>query len=243
MQIHSDFDIETSHDLGDSSMEEIVSEANKLGYEYLAFTEHNPSQSKHNDKQIIDLLKRKKEKTDKLNSSIVKQGTGSVKKVFNSLEIDIMPDGRLPVSDEGLELLDFALVSIHSSFNQQRNAATKRVLTALAHPKVKIFAHPTGRKLGYREGIELDWPQIFEYCKKHDKWLEINAQPMRLDLPDVIARDALKNGIKLTLGTDAHHKNGLNSMIFGVSVARRSWAIKSDIINTKSLREFVKMIK
>ena len=243
LQIHSDFDIETSHDLGGSSMEEVVDEANELGYEYIAFTEHNPSQSKHNDKQTIDLLKHKKEKIEKLNSSIARKGTGSVKKVFNSLEIDILPDGRLPVPDEGLELLDFALVSIHSSFKQQRNTATKRILTALAHPKVKIFAHPTGRKLGFREGIELDWPEIFDFCKKNNKWLEINAQPMRLDLPDVIVRDALKEGVMLTLGTDAHHKDGLNNMIFGISVARRGWATKSDIVNTKPLREFVKMIK
>lgn len=243
LHIHSDFDIETSHDMGDSSMDEIVNKANELNYEYLAFTEHNPSQSGHNNNQIVDLLKRKKEKIDKLNSSILKGGTGSVKKVFNSLEIDILPDGRLPVSDEGLELLDFALVSIHSSFNQQRNIATKRILTALAHPKVKIFAHPTGRKLGFREGIELNWPEIFDFCKKQNKWLEINAQPMRLDLPDVIARDATKEGVVLTLGTDAHHKDGLNSMIFGISVARRGWATKSDIVNTKSLREFIKMIE
>lgn len=243
LQIHSDFDIETSHDLGESSMEEIVEQANELGYEYLAFTEHNPSQNRHNNKQIIDLLKQKKERTEKLNSSITEKGTGSVKKVFNSLEIDILPDGRLPVPSEGLELLDFALVSIHSSFKQQRNVATKRIITALAHPKVRIFAHPTGRKLGFREGIELNWPEIFDYCTKHNKWLEINAGPMRLDLPDTIARDAIKEGIKLTLGTDAHHKDSLNNMIFGISVARRSWATKSDIINTRSLREFVKMIK
>ncbi len=243
LHIHSDFDIKPSHDLGESSMEEIVEQANKLGYEYLAFTEHNPSQSRHNDKQIIDLLKRKKEKTEKLNSSISEKGIGSVKKVFNSLEIDILPDGRLPVPDEGLELLDFALVSIHSSFKQQRDVVTKRIITSLAHPKVKIFAHPTARKLGFREGIELNWPDIFDYCKKHNKWLEINAGPMRLDLPDMIARDAIKEGIKLTLGTDAHHKDGHNNMIFGISVARRSWATKSDIANTRSLREFVKMIK
>ncbi|MEJ2441444.1 MAG: DNA polymerase III [Patescibacteria group bacterium] len=243
LQIHSDFDIETSHDLGESSMEDIVAKANELGYEYIAFTEHNPSQSGHNEKQIIDILKRKKEKVEKLNSSLSKKRSGSVKKVFNSLEIDILPDGELPVPDEGLKLLDFALVSIHSSFKQKRNIATKRVLSALAHPGVKIFAHPTGRKLGFREGVELDWPQIFEFCKKHDKWLEINAEPMRLDLPDVLVHDAIKTGVKLTMGTDAHHKDGLNNMAFGISVARRGWATKADIVNTRSLSEFVKMLK
>jgi len=243
LQIHSDFDIETSHDLGESSMEELVDKGNELGYEYLAFTEHNPSQSRHNIKQIIDILKRKKERIEKLNSSIAKKGNGSVKKVFNGLEIDILPDGRLPVSDEGLELLDFALVSIHSSFNQHRNIATKRVLNALAHPKVKIFAHPTGRKLGFREGVELNWSQIFDFCVKNNKWLEINAEPMRLDLPDVIVRDAVKEEVLISMGTDAHHKDSMKNMTFGVSVARRGWATKSDVVNTKPLSEFIKMIK
>ncbi|MGB6882027.1 MAG: DNA polymerase/3'-5' exonuclease PolX, partial [Microgenomates group bacterium] len=233
LQMHSSFDIETSHDLGESSMKELVEKAGELGCEYIAITEHNPSQSKHNEKQIIDILKRKKEEVEKLNSSFVKSKGGSVKKVFNSLEIDILPDGRLPVPDEGLKLLDFALVAIHSSFGQTRQTATKRVLSALAHPKVKILAHPTCRMLGKREGIEFNWPEIFEFCQKHDKWLEINANPVRLDLPDVLVHEAIKAGVKLTLGTDAHHKDGLDDMRCGVSVARRGWTTKKDIINTR----------
>jgi DNA polymerase (family 10) len=243
LQMHSDFDIEPSHDLGKSSMEEMVEKANELGYEYIAFTEHNPSQSKHNEKQIIGILKRKKEKVEKLNSSLVKGGKNSVKKVFNSLEIDILPDGRLPVPDEGLNLLDFALVAIHSSFKQLRETATKRVLSALAHPSVKIFAHPTGRMLGKREGVEFNWPKIFDFCKEKNKWLEINANPARLDLPDVLVHDAIKAGVKITFGTDAHHKNGLDDMIFGVSVARRGWATKVDIINTRGVKEFERMLE
>lgn len=243
LQMHSSFDIETSHDVGESSMEELIEKANELGYEYIALSEHNPSQSQHNEKQIIDILKRKKEKVEKLNSSLVKSGKNSVKKVFNSLEVDILPDGRLPVPDEGLKLLDFILVSIHSSFRQSREKATKRVLSALAHPSVKIFAHPTGRMLGKREGVELNWPKIFESCKKHNKWLEINANPARLDLPDVLVHEAVKAGVKLTLGTDAHHQNGLDDMTFGVSVARRGWATKADIVNTRGLKEFERMLK
>jgi DNA polymerase (family 10) len=207
-----------------------------LGYEYLAFTEHNPSQKGHSDNEIVEILKKKREKVEELNYS-------GVKKVFNSLEIDIKPDGSLPVPDSGLETLDFALVSIHSSFDIERNAQTKRVLTALAHPKVKIFAHPTGRKLNEREGAELNWPEIFEFCLKNNKWIEINCDPMRLDLPDTLVREAVKLGVKLTLGTDAHHVDGMNNMIWGVSVARRGWATKNDIINTRSLDEFEKLLK
>jgi len=243
LQIHSSFDVETSHDLGESSMEEIVQKGNELGYEYLAFTDHNPSQVKHNESQILDILKRKREKVEQINYSIKRDNVGSIKKVFNSLEIDIKPDGTLPVPNSGMSTLDFALVSIHSSFHLERNIQTKRVLSALSHPKVKIFAHPTGRLLEKREGAELNWPEIFDFCLKNGKWIEINCDPMRLDLPDSLVREAVKLGVKLTLGTDAHHKDGMNNMIWGVSVARRGWCQKSDIINTLNLLEFEKLIK
>lgn len=243
LQIHSDFDIETSHDIGESSMEEIVEKGNELGYEYLAFTEHNPSRSGHIEKDFVEILKRKREKVDQLNYSLQNMEKGSIQKVFNSLEIDILHDGSLPVPEEGLELLDFCLVSIHSSFNLGRTEMTKRVLQALSHPKAKIFAHPTARKINEREGVELDWPKIFDFCLKNNKWIEINADPMRLDLPDTLVREAVKLGVKMTLGTDAHHKDGMNNMTFGVSVARRGWAAPGDIINTKSLEDFNKLLK
>jgi DNA polymerase (family 10) len=257
LQIHSSFDIETSHDLGESSMEEIIRKASEMKYEYLAFTEHNPSRSKHTENQIIEILKKKQEKIEQINYSIrnmntkfihgystsLSQGYEGVKKVFNSLEIDILPDGGLPVPDEGLNLLDFALISIHSSFDLDRDSMTKRILTALAHPKVKIFAHPTARKLNEREGVEINWPEIFDFCLKNNKWIEINADPMRLDLPDTLVHEAVRLGVKLTLGTDAHHELGLNNMIFGVSVARRGWCEADDIINTRSLEEFEKLLK
>ena len=242
LQIHSSFDIETSHDLGESLMEEIIDKGNELGYEYLAFTEHNPSQKGHSENDIVEILKRKREKIDGLNYSIKKDDKNRIQKVFNSLEIDILSDGSLPVPDKGLSLLDFALVSIHSSFNLNRDSMTKRVLSALSHPKCKIFAHPTARKLNEREGIELDWPKIFEFCIKNNKWIEIDADPMRLDLPDSLVREAVKYGVKLTLGTDAHHIDGMNNMTFGVSVARRGWCEKKDIINCLNLSNFEKLL-
>ncbi|MFC1600694.1 helix-hairpin-helix domain-containing protein [Patescibacteria group bacterium] len=242
LQIHSIFDIETSHDLGLSSIEDIVDKANELNYEYVALTEHNPSHSKHNKEQIIDLLKRKKENVEQINDTYVKRMKGSVKFVFNSLEIDILPNGKLPVPEEGLKLLDFALVSIHSSFRLSKNRITKRVLSALSENNVKIFAHPTGRKLQEREGVELDWEEIFEFCKNNNKWIEINAEPMRLDLPDFLVKEAIKSGVLLTLGTDAHHVDHMDNMTYGVSVARRGWAEKKNIINTLSYEDFRKLL-
>ena len=241
LQIHSDFDIETSHDLGLSSMNDIVDKANQIGYQYIAFTEHNPSHSRHSENQIIDILKRKRETVDKVNRSL--SSRKSLRKVYNSLEIDILPDGNLPVPDKGLETLDFALVSIHSSFRLDKKIMTTRVLSALANPKVKIFAHPTARKINGRESIELDWGKIFDYCKNNNKWLEVNADPMRLDLPDFLVREAVKNKVKITFGTDAHHIDHMTNMRYAVFVARRGWAEKKDSINTRGLSDFEKLLK
>lgn len=239
LQIHSNFDIETSHDLGINTMEEIRERAKQLNYEYLAFTEHNPSKKGHDEKQIEELLLRKKENVDQLNYS----RENSTPFVFNSLEIDMGKDGSLPVSVKGLETLDFALVSIHSSFDLSRDDMTRRVLNALSFPNVKIFAHPTGRKINEREGVELDWEKVFDFCLKNNKWIEINADPMRLDLPDTLVRDAVKLGIKLTMGTDTHSIDMMDNMKYGVNVARRGWAEKKDVINCLSLEEFKKEIR
>ena len=107
---------------------------------------------------------------------------------------------------------------------------------------MKIFAHPTARKLNERESVELDWEKIFDFCVKNNKWVEANCDPARLDLPDFLIREAIKHGVKLTLGTDAHSVDGLNNMEYGIWNARRGWATKKDIINTRSLDEFEKLL-
>ncbi len=242
LHIHSDFDIETSHDLGSSSMKEIVNRAVELGYEYVAFTEHNPSKSKHTEAQIVELLKKKRKAVDELNYSIVKDVKNRGFKVFNSLEIDILPDGSLPVSKEGLETLDFALVSIHSSFDLPKDKMTERVFRAFDNPKVKIFAHPTARLLNQRPSVDLDWEKIFEECLKRNIFLEINSDPSRLDLPDILVHDAVRKGIKLTIDTDTHYIDSMNNTKWGVSVARRGWCEANNIVNTRSLKDFESLV-
>ena len=242
LQIHSNFDIETSHDLGVSTMEHLVEKGILLGYEYIAFTEHNPSRGKHSDSEIVEILKRKRENIDQLNYSIQKQTKNRVIHVFNSLEIDIPTNGGLSIPEKGLETLDFALVSIHSSFDLSRDLMTKRILSALSYPKVKIFAHPTARKINEREGIEIDWEKVFDFCLTNNKFLEINADPMRLDLPDNLVRDAVKQGVKLTLGTDTHEVAMMDNMKYGIYTARRGWAEKKDIINTLSIEDITKIL-
>ena len=233
LQMHSSFNIEPSHDLGISSIDELAAKGKSLGYEYIGITDHNPSVSGHTQAQIIDLIKKRTE---------VVQSKKRAIHVFNSLEIDIQPDGKRALPDSCLDLLDYVCVSIHSSFRLNRKDMTDRVLLALDHPKVKFLAHPTGRLLGEREGVELDWDRIFDFCIKNNKYLEIDGWPNRLDLPDVIAKDAIKHGIKLIVDTDSHSAEQLVYMRYGVSVARRAWATKSDILNTLSLSEIKKIL-
>jgi len=233
LQIHSNINVEPSHDLGTSSLADLAAVAHKLGYEYIGVTEHNPSASQHTAGQVIDIIKRK---TDQ-----VHRFTGPVH-IFNGLEIDIQPDGRRALPDAALELLDYACVSVHSSFRADRLSMTRRVLAALDHPKVKFFAHPTARLLGEREGIELDWDQIFDFCVKHGKWLEIDGWPNRLDLPDNLVHEAVKHGVKMVVDTDSHAAAQLVYMRYGVSVARRGWATAADIINTCPQNRLVQLL-
>lgn len=238
LHIHSDFDIHTSHDIGADSMQSIVKKAGELKYQYIAFTEHNPAQM-NSQKTVNNLLKKKGNKIDQLNNELVKT---SVKKIYNSLEVDILPDGRLPLGEDALDILDFALVSIHSSFKKTRKAQTNRVLKALDHPKVKIFAHPTGRKLNEREGVDLDWDVIFDFCVKNNKWLEINSSPQRIDLSDALVQEAIKNGVKLVIDTDSHAVAHMDTMKYGVYNARRGWAEAKNIMNTLDYSSFVSQL-
>ncbi len=241
LQIHSDFDSETSHDLGSSTMQDLIEKADKLGYQYIAFTEHNPSVKGHSENDIIEILKKKKYIIEGLNNELLNK-YHCIKYVFNSLEIDILPDGSLPLTEKALNYLDFALVSIHSSFEQPKGLATRRVLEALKHDKIKIFAHPTGRLINKREGLDFDWEEIYQFCKVNGKILEINCDSLRLDLPDILVRDAVKRGVKLSLGTDSHHLDHLNNMQYGINVARRGWAEGCDIVNTQPVDIIKKLL-
>lgn len=231
LHMHSNFDIETSHDLGINSVKEMCEKAMELGYQYIAFTEHNPSMSKHSEQQITDIIIKKKKYIEHIKSSSNRVNNLYI---FNSLEVDILPDGRLAIPDEALSALDFAIASIHSSFSMQKEAMTARILKGLAHPKVKIFGHPTNRLIGKREEVKADWGKIFDFCALNKKIMEVNASPKRLDLPDSLIRKTLAKGVKIVINSDAHSTGQMDFMEFGVWTARRGWAEAKDIINTMS---------
>ncbi|MBU3979357.1 hypothetical protein KKF69_04320 [Patescibacteria group bacterium] len=232
LHLHSSYPIQPSHDLGKSSMQEIIEKAISLKYEYMGFSEHNPSQSKHKLQQNIDILGKRSKFIDLLKSQYK-----NCIQIFSLLEIDILPNGNLAIDNQCLELLDCAIVSVHSAFDLDKKTMTKRVLKGLSHPKAKILGHPTGRLFNQRPGYELDWDQIFDFCKTNKKALEINSWFLRLDLPDILVREAVKKGVTLVINTDSHAVSQMDFMEYGISVARRGWAKNNDILNTKTYNE------
>ncbi len=235
LHIHSSFPIEPSHDMGKNSMEEMLSYAKKLGYEYLAFSEHNPNSMLTRDKTYSILEKRKKkiEQIIASNKSI---------RVLNMLEVDILPSGELAIDDKALEYIDGAIVSIHSVFKTPKLEMTERVLKGLSHPKARILAHPSGRLINQRDGYQIDYDKIFDFCAKNNKAIEINAWPTRLDLTDSLVYEARKFGIKFTIDTDSHATSHMDNMFYGVAVARRGWCEPKDILNTWSYEKLHKWL-
>ncbi len=238
LHIHSNYDLEPSHDLGASAIEELLTRAKHLKYEYIGLSEHNPSISNHTENQIIAIMKRRKEyiehKIESTKSTRVK--------ILIMLEVDIQPDGKLALPEKAFDYVDCVIVSVHSSFNMDKEKMTNRIISGLSHPKAKILAHPTGRIIGQREGYEIDWERLFQYCTNKNKIIEINSHPVRLDLPDTLVRQALDNKVKLVIDTDSHHSDQMSLMKYGISVGRRGWAEKDDIINTLPYNEIYKLL-
>ncbi|MBI4065422.1 hypothetical protein HY409_03585 [Candidatus Gottesmanbacteria bacterium] len=255
LHIHTNYDLEPSHDLGIDPLVSYLDRAQDLGYEYIGLSDHNPSMMNHSENKILSIMKRRKEEYEQAYYTWIKSvhkpfgkgfRLGSAERphgkrvqIFIMCEVDILPDGKLALTDYAFDYVDAVIVSIHSSFGQPKDIATKRVIRALmSHPKVRIFGHPTGRLLMKREGIELDWDAVFATCKERSIALEINAYPSRLDLPDTIVFDAVKEGVRCCIDTDSHAVGQMDMMRYGVSVARRGWATARDIVDTMEYNDF-----
>lgn len=230
--LHSSYDLKPSHDYGANTYVEIAQKAEQLGYSYVGFADHNPKFTDLSEKEIVEIMKKRK-------SDIETMFTKSKMNLsyFIGLEADILPDGRVALPEAAVDYVDFLIVSVHSSFGMDIEKMTERVLKALSFPKVKILGHPTGRLLGKREGYELKWQEIFEYTVKKHIAIEINSWPERLDLPDTLVREGKRYGVKYFINTDAHANEQMDNMLYGVSVARRGWLKKEDVINTSTLTQ------
>jgi DNA polymerase (family 10) len=241
LHIHTNIDISTSHDIGQNTVTEILEKASELGYKYIGLSDHNPKLSDLTPEKRQALVRYRNEFIDNAVESFNSKRDRPVY-VFKGLEIDIRPDGSLALENDSLELLDYAIASVHAQFQQDRKTATKRVLQALSHPKVKIFGHPTGRMLLKREGLDYDWEKIFSFCQENNKVLEINSSPYRLDLPEVLIRQAISHNVDLIINSDSHNSENMPLIKYGVWNARRGWAEAKNILNTKPLNQVGKVI-
>ena len=210
--------------------------ARARGYRYLAITDH----SKHvGIVHGLDAgrLVRQMTAIDRLNAKYRDF------RLLKSAEVDILADGTLGIDAGILGELDFAVAAIHTKFALDARAQTERLIKAMDNRSVNIIAHPTGRLLGKREPYELDMQRLMKAAAERGCFLEVNAQPSRLDLSDVHCRLAKSLGVKLAISTDAHTVETLDYMRFGVDQARRGWIERDDVINTRDLPSLLKLFR
>ena len=162
---------------------------------------------------------------------------------MHGTEVNITEDGSLDMNDRILKQFDIVIGAIHSGFKNPKEKTTKRMIRAMQNENVDIIAHPTGRLITKREAYEIDLEKVFDEAKKTGTVMEINSYPERMDLKDTDVRAAIKNGVKLVISTDSHNTDQLKFIKLGIGTARRGWARKEDIINTRSLKEMMKMLK
>ncbi len=221
---------------GQNSLEEMALAAKKLGYQYIAITDHSVGLGIAHGLDT-ERLRRQISEIKALNERL--DGI----RVFSGIEVDIRADGSIDLPHEILSDLDIVIGAVHSAMNQSEEKMTSRVLGAIGSPDVDIIAHPTCRLLGQREPVAIDLEAIFRAAASNNKVMEVNAMPDRLDLNDVHTFRAREMGVKLAIETDSHSTAHLAFMRFGVSVARRAWCEPQHILNTLPLGEVLAFFK
>ena len=233
--IKGDLHMHTTWSDGAHSIEEMVEACRARGYQYLAITDHSQYLKVANGLTRERLL-RQKEEIKKLN------GKYDDILILSGVEMDILPDGTLDYDDELLAEMDFVIASIHSAFSQPREKIMDRLKTALENAHVDLIAHPTGRKIGRREGYDVDVDLLIQLAKETNTALELNANPNRLDLAAEYLRKAQENGVKILINTDAHQLDTLKHMEIGVSAAKKGWIKKSTVINALDKYELLEFL-
>jgi len=234
--VRGDLQMHTTYTDGKATLAEMVAACRKKRYEYIAITDHTKAVRVAGGLDRAAFRKQFRE-IDRLQASVPDLV------ILKSAEVDILDDGRLDLDEETLAALDVVVVSVHSKFNLSREAMTRRIVKALAHPRVHILAHPTGRLIGRREPYPVDMEAIVRAARDHGVMLEINAQPDRLDLNDVHVQMAREAGVKLVVSTDAHRVEELDYMRYGIDQARRGWCEAKDVANTYRLAAFRKLLR
>ncbi len=234
--LRGDLHSHTTASDGHADLEAMAEAARRRGYEYLAITDHSQAVRIANGLDPSRLSRH----LDAI-ARLDERGVGV--RLLGSCEVDILEDGSLDLPDDLLQRLDVVVASVHSHFELSREKQTARLLRALDHPRVQILGHLSARRIGERDPIDLDVERVFEAAAERGCALEVNAQPERLDLSDVHCRLAKDMGVRLVISSDAHSTAGLDKIRFGVDQARRGWAEKSDVLNTRPLKEFLAALR
>ncbi|SEM11754.1 DNA polymerase (family 10) [Syntrophus gentianae] len=234
--IRGDLHVHTNWSDGAAPLESMAQAAKAAGYSYLAITDHSGGLGVAGGLNEERLLKQQ-QAIRRLNKEL--EGI----RLLSGIEVNILADGRLDLSDEILSRLDVVVASVHSALNQNEAKMTRRILKALENPHVDILAHPTGRLIGKREPVAVDLEAVFQGAAAHRKVLEINCMPDRLDLQDISIYRARELGLLLAISTDAHRPEHFDLIRFGIGMARRGWCQPSSILNSRPVEEVLAHLK
>ncbi len=234
--IKGDLHVHTKESDGSHDLDTLVQAAKKKGYTYIAITDHTKGLGVAHgldEKRLAEQIKLIDAVNEKLTGFRILKGT----------EIDIRSNGRLDLADEALAGLDIVVASIHSGFKQSQEQITKRIISAIRNPCVSVIAHPTGRLIGERDAYAVDMGAVLKEAAKYGVAMEVNAYPLRLDLNDMHIKQAKEYGVVLVISTDTHVTTQFDFMTYGVSVARRGWVEKKDVLNTLEYEQLIRRLK
>ena len=234
--IRGDLHMHTTATDGRATLDEMVAAARERGLSYIAITDHSQRVSMARGLDADRVLAQ----WDEI-GSLNKRLKGEFL-VLKGIECDILEQGGMDLPDDVLAQADWVLASVHYGQQQSRDQITKRILGAIENPAVTAIAHPTGRLINRREAYEVDIDAVFSAAAKHGKFLELNANPARLDLHDVHCAAAKGHGIPIVINTDAHSIDGLDCMRYGILQARRAGLTKQDVANTRTWPQLKKLI-
>ncbi|MDD5584548.1 MAG: DNA polymerase/3'-5' exonuclease PolX [Candidatus Omnitrophica bacterium] len=233
--IKGDFHVHSRYSDGTAQISEIAFAVQKRGYQYVGVCDHSRSLKIANGLSIKE-VHQKKEEIQKINEK-------SNTRLLLGTEVEIDSQGKLDYPASVLKEFDLVVAAIHSGFKQSKAQLTRRMVKACENKYVNIIAHPTGKLWGVREAYDIDLDEVFKVAADCRVAMEINCHPQRVDLNDINAMRAKKNGVKISLGTDSHILDQLSIMELGVSTARRSWLTKEDVLNCMNLEELLKWLK
>ncbi|HUR84074.1 MAG TPA: DNA polymerase/3'-5' exonuclease PolX [Solirubrobacteraceae bacterium] len=234
--LRGDLHMHTTASDGRNSIEEMARAGLARGYEYIAITDHSATHGFGNH-VTPDELERQIERIAEVNERI----DGIT--VLAGTETNILPDGSPDYDDELLARLDWVVGSIHTAFGTPAREMTRRMIAAMEHPHIDVIGHPTGRKIGRRQGYGLDIDDVIAAAARTGTMLEINSAPDRRDLDDVHARAAARAGVLITIDSDAHGANTMHHVRWGIATARRAWLTPEHVANTRPWAQFAKLRK